>query len=78
MARSKHLDRWARDADYSDFDTYIRAGNSILDARQDIERRIHALKAALDELDTATVAKPADPAFDKPASDNAHIQGDEA
>lgn len=43
----KSLDRWARSAGYNDFLTYIRAGNSILDARHEIQQRIASLQAAL-------------------------------
>jgi hypothetical protein len=76
MARSKHLDRWARQADYSDFDTYIRAGNSILEARRDIMRQIANLEGALHELRHLNEPQAADNA--QPLADNAQIQGDEA
>lgn len=41
------LDNWARDEGYSNFDTYIRTGGSLLAASQDIVRRIERLTTAL-------------------------------
>jgi hypothetical protein len=53
------LDNWARDEGYSDFDTYVRGGGSILAARQDIERRIERLQTARRWLGDRTVVEPA-------------------
>ena len=39
-------DRWARDRGWSDFDTYIRVGGSIAEARADIGHRIAMLEDA--------------------------------
>jgi hypothetical protein len=40
------LDRWARNQGYADFDTYIRIGGSIAEARADIGHRIAMLESA--------------------------------
>jgi hypothetical protein len=40
------LDRWARNQGYADFDTYIRVGGSIAEARADIGHRIAMLESA--------------------------------
>jgi hypothetical protein len=44
------LNRWARDFGYNDFDTFVRAGGSILDAAKDIAQRIRSLQDALKAL----------------------------
>lgn len=67
MNPNRNLNRWARDHGYSDFDAYIRAGNSILDAQQDITQRINSLNLALAQIQRYTT----------PDADNAQIQGDE-
>jgi hypothetical protein len=46
----KPLNQWARYFGYNDFDTFIRAGGSILDAARDIAQRIRTLQAALKAL----------------------------
>jgi hypothetical protein len=46
----KALDQWARDCGYNDFDTYVRAGGSIIDAVEDIRSRIRKLEYALIEI----------------------------
>ena len=40
------LDRWARNQGYADFDTFIRTGGSIVEAREDIGHRIAMLESA--------------------------------
>lgn len=47
----KALDRWAREAGYSDFDTYVRTGGSFADVRRDIAKRIQALHDAMTQIE---------------------------
>jgi hypothetical protein len=46
----KALDSWARQFGYADFDTFVAAGGSILDAARDIAQRIRRLQDALKAL----------------------------
>jgi hypothetical protein len=57
------LDRWARNQGYADFDTYIRIGGSIAEARADIGHRIAMLESArvaLGRYQPGDRVKPAD------------------
>lgn len=56
----QNLNRWAHHAGYADFDTYIRAGGSILDARRDIQLQISRLQSMLTALDSNHFAAAAD------------------
>jgi hypothetical protein len=87
----KPLNQWARYYGYNDFDTYIRAGGSIVEAVDDIRKRIAVLQTALTELarghdepishtigleDMKAII--ADDTEDEPVdSQNAHPQGDD-
>lgn len=83
----KALNRWARDHDCADFDTYIRVGGSILDARRMIRQQILDLKAALAALDSQTAGQRTPQAetlilehgaeAEPPDPHNAHPQGAE-
>jgi hypothetical protein len=54
----KALDSWARQFGYSDFDTYIRGGGSVLDAAQDIAKRIRVLSEAMKALPIEQISEP--------------------
>ena len=40
------LNRWARNQGWNDFDTFVRTGGSIAEAREDIDHRIAMLETA--------------------------------
>jgi hypothetical protein len=46
----KALNQWARYFGYNDFDTFIRAGGTLDEARCDIERRSRILEDALNAI----------------------------
>jgi hypothetical protein len=46
----KALDRWARDAGWADFDTYISTGGSILECRESLITERDRIDAALSVL----------------------------
>jgi hypothetical protein len=56
----RHLDRWAHDLGYSDFDTYLRAGGSFLDCRDDLRRQERVLGQMLGYIDNLARPVPAE------------------